>query len=76
LGKVEGDKVTPQQEVHLEGLKWDVFKAIDKKYRRGAKEHGGILSDMSEDDLLDNAIDEAIDQVAYLFTLKAKRQKR
>ena len=68
--------MTNAQETHLENLKWDVFKVIDKKYRRGAKEHGGVLSDMSEDDLLDNAIDEAIDQVVYLFTLKSKRMNK
>lgn len=40
------------------------------KYLKGAEEHGGHLWEFSKTKLLDNAIDEAIDQVVYLFTLR------
>ena len=41
---------------------------IDKKYRKGNKEHGGKLQEKK--DIIEMAIDEAIDQVVYLLTLK------
>lgn len=43
---------------------------VDKKYRQGAAEHGGFLPDIGPLTLLDCAIDEAIDQVTYLLTLR------
>lgn len=43
---------------------------IHAKYEAGAIEHGGLLSDLSADALLENAIDEAVDQLVYLLTLK------
>lgn len=38
------------------------------KYKKGVKEHGGNL--WEKGDIIDFAIDEAIDQVVYLLTLK------
>jgi hypothetical protein len=45
---------------------------MDEKYRKGAEEHGGFLGDMTPEDLIANAIDEAIDQLVYLLTLRDK----
>jgi len=51
----------------------EVYKMALAKYRKGAEEHGGNLWDLSEDELLDEAINEAIDQVIYLLTIKLKK---
>jgi hypothetical protein len=59
-------------EHHLEYLKAKTVKLMDIKYRAGQKEHGGTLRDVSAMELLDNGIDEAIDQIVYLLTLKEK----
>ncbi len=64
--------MTPEQKSHLSYILSQALNRIDVKYTAGAAEHGGVLSDMSEEALLDNAIDEAIDQVTYLLTLKQK----
>lgn len=60
----------PNQEAHLASIIKRFSEACDKKYRAGQAEHGGDLWDMSADDLIDNALNEAIDQVVYLLTLK------
>lgn len=68
----KGANVTPEQVGHLDGIK-DIFNSlVDDKYRKGVAEHGGNLWDNPSESLLDMAIDEAIDQVVYLLTLKAK----
>ena len=64
--------MTPEQKAHLSYILSQALNRIDVKYHKGAKEHGGVLSDMSKEDLLDNAIDEAVDQLTYLLTLKQK----
>lgn len=59
-----------QDENHLQHIK-DYFEGlVDIKYRRGKEEHGGHLFEMDSIALLDEAINEAIDQVTYLVTLK------
>ena len=64
--------MTPKQEAHLEFLKQAFASLVDPKYRKGQKEHGGNLWQMGNEKLLDCAIEEAIDQVVYLLTLKAQ----
>lgn len=59
---------------HIEDIEDTFAELMADKYEKGQKEHGGHLWDMPEDELLDNAIDEAIDQVVYLLTLKQKRE--
>lgn len=59
-------------EQHLMKLKINTAVAMDEKYRAGQAEHGGFLGEMGAGELLDNAIDEAIDQVVYLLTLRDK----
>jgi hypothetical protein len=63
-------KVTPQQEAHLAGIKARFTELVDAKYRKGQLEHGGDLFTNDSLDLCDRALDEAIDQVVYLLTLR------
>lgn len=60
--------MTPAQEDHLRTIKEQFLSLADHKYRKGQAEHGGTLWD--KQGLIDMAIDEAIDQVVYLLTLK------
>jgi hypothetical protein len=55
-------------ETHLEKIKTTTLELIDKKYRQGQEQHGGNL--WLKPGLIDEAINEAIDQVTYLLTLK------
>lgn len=68
--------LTKEQKAHLSYILSEALSRIDTKYQNGAKEHGGLLSDLSEEQLLENAIDEAVDQVVYLLTLKQKFNSR
>ena len=62
--------MTPNQELHKQSIIKRVGELIDAKYRKGVNEHGGNLWDLPIRELVDNAIDEAIDQLAYLLTVK------
>ena len=69
---MKANKINLKQEEHISRLVSQASLRMFNKYRAGAKEHGGTLEDMFIGDLLNNAIDEAIDQVIYLLTLKEK----
>lgn len=60
------------QENHLDEIKTKFRILVDAKYRKGQLEHGGDLFEKDGVKLLDCAIDEVIDLVVYLFTLRAK----
>jgi len=60
--------LTQEQERHLASVKEDFAKLVDGKYRQGQREHGGNL--WLKHGLIDQAIEEAIDQVVYLLALK------
>ena len=62
--------MTNEQENHLADIKATFEALVDLKYRKGQAEHGGDLMDMEILKLVDCALDEAIDQVVYLTTLK------
>jgi hypothetical protein len=64
--------MSPKQESHLEFIKKRFAELVDPKYRMGQHEHGGDLWRMGNEKLLDCAIEEAIDQVVYLLTLKVQ----
>lgn len=66
------EPMTNEQERHLGRIIMRFWKLVDAKYRAGQKEHGGNLFDLDELTLLDSAIDEAIDQVVYLLTLRER----
>lgn len=64
--------MTPDQEEHLKQLKEHTLILMDLKYRQGQVEHGGNLFDHTAIELVDAAIDEAIDELVYLQTLRDK----
>lgn len=66
------NEITQEHEEHIEEIREEFIIAMTSKYYNGVKEHGGHLKNMSALDLIDNALDEAIDQYVYLITLKAK----
>jgi uncharacterized protein (DUF2249 family) len=63
--------VKHEQDLHRQQLIAQFSEIMSKKYEIGAKEHGGNIWELSTEKLLDEAINEAIDQVVYLLTLKA-----
>jgi hypothetical protein len=65
-------KMTPAQEAHLTRINNESCDLADVKYRKGQAEHGGNLFDLTSLQLADMAIEEAIDQVVYLITLRDK----
>lgn len=60
------------QESHLTRVKREFVALVDAKYRTGAAEHGGELLALPDLAILDLAIEEAVDQVVYLLSLKEK----
>jgi len=62
-----------------EEFMWDVIdefnRLVEPKFRKGQKEHGGFIGNMSTARLLDEAMAEAIDSFVYLYTLKQKLKK-
>lgn len=62
--------MTPDQEAHLARVKKAFVELVDVKYRKGQAEHGGDLHRVETLRLIDFAIDEAIDQVVYLLTIR------
>ena len=64
--------MTKEQFRHLARIQDLTIRRIAEKYTAGAAEHTGNLWDQSEIQLVENAIDEAIDQISYLVTLREK----
>jgi hypothetical protein len=64
--------MTSEQIGHMWGIIDETQNLIIKKYSKGVEEHGGNLWELSSSKILDEAINEAIDQVVYLITLKDK----
>lgn len=65
-------KVTPEQENHLAEIKNSFETLVDIKYRKGQEEHGGDLFKKGILDLVEDALNEAIDQFVYLITIRNK----
>lgn len=57
-----------EHNAHRDGIINTFSKLCTEKYNKGQAEHGGNL--WEKKGLIDMAIDEAIDQVVYLITLK------
>ena len=68
--------MSPMQEAHLGRVKAEFAALVDSKYRAGAVEHRGELLALPPLKILDLAIEEAIDQVVYLLSLKEKLTRR
>lgn len=64
--------MSDRAESHLGQLLIDTESEIDRKYRLGHLKHGDSLLDMNALQLIDEAINEAMDQIVYLRTLKEK----
>lgn len=63
--------MTSEQVAHLNRIKEQVSYEITEKYAKGAKEHASTLSaDYTPLQVLDMAVEEALDQVVYLYTLR------
>lgn len=60
--------MTNDQEKHLDDIKYNFIKDVDKKYRHGQREHGGNV--WLKPGMIDNAIEEVIDLAVYLYTLR------
>lgn len=66
--------MTPPREHHLRDILSEIGIRVGKKYRAGQAEHGGDL--WKKPGILDMAIDEAVDQLVYLLTLKGQNDGR
>ncbi len=64
--------MTETSEAHLSRLLAEIGLLVNDKYRAGADEHGGDLTDMPVGKLIDEAIQENIDSLVYLLTAKQK----
>lgn len=62
--------LSKKQTDHMSSIAYEFSVLMANKYKEGVEEHGGNLWQMPFEDLLNNAIEEAIDQVVYLLTMK------
>ena len=68
--------MTQAQESHLARVKDRFVALVDAKYRAGAAEHGGELLALPDLTVLDLAVEEAVDQVVYLLSMREKLVRR
>jgi len=64
------NEMTEAHERHLEQIKLAACDLLDRKYRAGQKTHGGSLWSMPAARQVENAIEEATDQLTYLLSLR------
>jgi hypothetical protein len=64
------NEMTEAHEAHLEQIKLATCDLLDRKYRAGQKNHGGSLWSMPAARQVENAIEEATDQMTYLLSLR------
>lgn len=62
--------MTDRQEEHLKLLLEQVRERMDNKFRRGAVEHASDLMDAGILSVLDEAVDEVVDLLTYLLTMR------
>lgn len=65
-----GNEMTEAHENHLEQIKIASLDLLDRKYRAGQASHGGSLWSMPAAKQVENAIEEATDQLTYLLSLR------
>lgn len=67
--------MTPTHEEHLNSIVQSFTEKAIAKYVAGQAEHGGHLSDMTVERLLNELENELIDAYTYLITIKQKLGK-
>lgn len=67
--------LSDEQEEHIDGLLDEFFDDAKEKYEIGALEHNSNLWENSVTKLVGFSIEEAIDQVVYLYTLRPMIEK-
>lgn len=60
----------PKAQAHLDKILREAHEVISRKYEIGQKEHGGVLPEKSSVFLVNCAVEEAVDQLVYLLTLR------
>lgn len=68
--KIKNTEIPIEAGAHLLRIKAELDVRISRKYKAGQLEHGGLLCEKSVLHLLECAIDEAIDQLTYLLTIR------
>jgi len=71
---VTSDELTPDQSNHVSEIAKEFCLEMAQKYTNGQHEHGGNLWELTEDELIANAIAETLDQFVYLTTLRRVRR--
>jgi len=66
--------MTPEQLAHYEALLALMEPLTRAKYTKGALEHGGILGDLSDEELFEAETEEIIDLLHYRLSRLLKRQ--
>ncbi len=67
-----GALMPPEAEGHLQAIKDEFIEFVDGKYRAGQKEHGGLLAERTDIQLVHAILEEAVDLVTYAMTLKKR----
>ena len=71
--KITEKHFTKKHELHMTTLQMAAVESMEKKYKRGVEEHQGTkLWEMPAVRLVENAIEEATDQLTYLLTLRSQ----
>jgi len=70
IGIVADNQFTPSHSQHLQQIKLAAGEMLESKYRRGQAEHGGNLWGMPTGKIVESSLEEATDQLTYLFTLR------
>lgn len=68
---IPATKMSSAHEEHLALIKAQFLRDVDRKYRAGAKQHGGKLWEKAG--LIEMAMEECVDQYTFLMTLKQQR---
>lgn len=66
--------VTERQEAHKKSLADEAFGLVRDKYEKGAREHSttDLSSDYTVPELVEMALEEAVDQLIYLMELRRR----
>lgn len=68
--------LTEKQLEHIEEILGWFNSTMPPKYTKGATEHGGDIRDLTPIVLVENALEEALDNIVYLLTLREKLREK